>query len=69
MHQHQKARSPRPEERTRTKLSSRLLRKARMVAASRGIDVQDYLEVALGPVLERDYKEMFIDSLSAESAG
>jgi hypothetical protein len=65
MEQQKKARAPRPDQRTRTKLSSRLLRKARMVAASRGVDVQDYIEAVLRPVLERDYHGMFLDSLEA----
>jgi predicted DNA binding CopG/RHH family protein len=64
MEPQRKARAPRPDQRTRTKLSSRLLRKARMVAASQGVDVQEYLEAVLRPVLERDYKHMFLDSLS-----
>jgi len=62
MEQQKKARSPRPDQRTRTKLSSRLLRKARMVAASQGVDVQEYLENVLRPVLERDYHHMFVDT-------
>jgi hypothetical protein len=41
------------------KVTSPLLRQARMLAASRGVSVQDYLEKALRPVLERDYERIF----------
>jgi hypothetical protein len=51
--------SRRPAKREAVKVPSPLLRKARMLAASKGVPVQDYLEQALRPVLERDYVRIF----------
>jgi hypothetical protein len=49
----------RPGKREVVKVPSPLLRKARMLAASKGVAVQDYLESVLRPVLERDYEGIF----------
>jgi hypothetical protein len=52
---------PRPEARTSTSVSERLLAKARMIAASKGIDLKDYLESVMRPLIEQDYDRMFHD--------
>jgi hypothetical protein len=51
------------------KVPSPLLRKARMLAASRGVAVQDYIEEVLRPVLERDYRRIFAGPENGEGDG
>jgi hypothetical protein len=43
---------------TTTKIKSDLLRKARMVAAHRNIEIAQYVDSILRPAIERDYDEM-----------
>jgi hypothetical protein len=43
---------------TTTKVDADLLRKARMVAIHRNIDLFDYVAAILRPVVERDYDKM-----------
>ena len=54
----------RPERRVKVALP--LLRKARMLAASRGTDVRTYLDSVLRPILERDYAAMFLEGPAAD---
>jgi hypothetical protein len=55
----EKSGQSRPGRREVVKVPSPLLRKARMLAASEGIDVRDYLEKVLRPVIEADYGQLF----------
>jgi hypothetical protein len=56
---------PRPRQRTATKVPSPLLRKARMIAAYKGMPLDEYIETILRPVIERDYEQMFADDPDA----
>jgi hypothetical protein len=58
----------RPEKRRAVKVPSPLLRKARMVATSQGVDVRDYLEKVLRPALERDYEQIFEEAQAEDVA-
>ncbi len=44
-----------PPKKTTTKIDPPLLKKARQVAISRGIDLYDYIDAMLRPAVERDY--------------
>jgi hypothetical protein len=53
---------PRPGKRTSTKVPSPLLRKARMIAVSRDLPLEQYVETILRPAIESDYERMFVDA-------
>lgn len=57
----EKSGQSRPGRREVVKVPSPLLRKARMLAASEGIDVGEYLEKVLRPLIETDYEQLFDD--------
>ena len=46
------------EKKTTTKVSDNLMRQARTVAVQRGIDLYDYIDSILRPVIEEDYSEI-----------
>jgi len=69
MGQEKRGQSRRPGRREAVKVPSPLLRKARMLAASQSIDVRDYLEKLLRPVIEGDYKQLFEDAPRPGEAG
>jgi hypothetical protein len=50
-----------PKETTTTRVEVELLRKARMVAIRRDLDLLDYVDGILRPVVERDYARMIQD--------
>jgi hypothetical protein len=54
--------------RAQVKVPSPLLRKARMLAASKGVSVQDYIEQVLRPMVERDYRGIFDAPAQTEGA-
>lgn len=47
--------NPQRPAKTTTKVEAELMRMARTVAASRDIDVQDYIDTVLRPVVTTDY--------------
>lgn len=52
-------------QRTTTKVPSRLLRKARMIAVAHNLRVEEYVEAVLRTAVERDYERMFQDGPTA----
>jgi len=56
---------PRPAKRTSTKIPSPLLRKARMIAVSRDVPLEQYVEAILRPAIESDFEQMFADAIDS----
>src|SRR4051794_26689375 len=54
-----------PDEKTTVKMRSELVRRARTVAAYRDIDLFEYLDQLVGPMVDRDYQAI----VKAEGGG